>query len=131
MGAGGGGSAAHDIRERLLAERFHRAPLVALGGVQLAPALDNHGDVGRPVGALGRSRISAPGDEFAANFGQQVLILDVPVTGTNYVYATNNTTITTLSTDPPLKMISVDTIWRFPRGRVFTNSVATYRAPDA
>src|SRR5260221_3081102 len=48
MGAGRG-SAGLTLRERLLAERFHRAPLVALGGVELAPALDNHGDVGRPV----------------------------------------------------------------------------------
>jgi len=67
----------------------------------------------------------------SSNFPTQILILDVPVTGTNYVYATNLTTVTTLSTAPLLKMISVDTIWRFPRGRVFTNSVVTYRAPDS
>jgi type II secretory pathway pseudopilin PulG len=67
----------------------------------------------------------------SANFPQQVLILDVPVTGTNYVYATNLTTVTTVSTTPPLKMISVDSVWRFPRGKVFTNTVVTYRAPDS
>lgn len=65
------------------------------------------------------------------NYPQQILVLDVPVTGTNYVYATNVTSISTVSTDPPLKMIRVDTTWRFPRGKVFTNTVMTYRAPDA
>src|SRR5262245_8991436 len=39
-------------------------------------------------------------------------ILDIPITGTNIVYATNTTTITTITTDPPLRMIRVDCTWR-------------------
>jgi hypothetical protein len=57
-------------------------------------------------------------------------ILDIPITGTNIVYATNRVSITTVSTTPPLKKISVECTWRFFRRGVFTNSVVTYRAPD-
>lgn len=64
------------------------------------------------------------------NFPVRVEVLDIPISGTNVVYATNTTTITTVSTTPPLKMIRVDCTWRFFSGRVFTNSVVTYRAPD-
>ena len=68
----------------------------------------------------------------AANFPVQVLPLDLPMSGTNIVYATNTTTITTISATPPmLKMIRVDTVWRWNRkNRLMTNTVATYRAPD-
>jgi len=65
-----------------------------------------------------------------SNFPVAVDILDVPISKTNIVYATNFTTITTVSADPPLKMIQVDCVWPFMNGRVFTNTVATYRAPD-
>jgi prepilin-type N-terminal cleavage/methylation domain-containing protein len=63
-------------------------------------------------------------------------LLDVPISGTNgQTYATNTWTITLVSTNPyPLKMIRVDTTWEFVRSsgpsRVFTNTVATLRAPD-
>ena len=67
----------------------------------------------------------------SANFPTQINILDIPISRTNTVYATNFTTITSISTVPPLKMITVDCVWRFAiNGRGFTNSVATYRAPD-
>src|SRR5947207_2564598 len=47
-----------------------------------------------------------PIDELVAtNFSNQVNILDIPISGTNIVYATNFTVITTLATNPPLKMI--------------------------
>jgi type II secretory pathway pseudopilin PulG len=65
-----------------------------------------------------------------ANFPQQVDILDVPIAGTNIVYATNITTITTISANPPLRMIRVDCVWPFMDQGVFTNTAATYRAPD-
>ena len=56
-------------------------------------------------------------------------VLDVPITGTNVTYATNTWTITTVATNPyPLIMIRVDCTWRFG-ARVFTNTVATMRAP--
>lgn len=69
----------------------------------------------------------------AANFPQQVVLLDIPVVGTNAFYGTNVTTITTISaTAPQLRMIRVDCTWRFPTTqRVFTNTVVTYRSPDA
>ena len=62
-------------------------------------------------------------------------VLDVPISGTNFTYATNKWTITTISTNPyPLKLIRVDTTWGFQRPgkprRVFTNTVATMRAPN-
>ena len=65
-----------------------------------------------------------------ANFPVETNVLDIPISGTNVVYATNFTTITTLSTDPPLKMIRVDCVWPFARRGPFTNTMITYRAPD-
>ncbi len=67
------------------------------------------------------------------NFPTQTVLMDIPVIGTNGFYATNTTTITVISgTAPQLRMIRVDCTWRFPTtGRVFTNTVATYRSPDA
>jgi hypothetical protein len=65
------------------------------------------------------------------NFPPAVQVLDVPITGTNMVYATNFTTITTVSADPPLKMIRVDCVWPSFDGRLHTNTIVTYRAPDA
>ena len=72
-----------------------------------------------------------PVDELVStNFGTQVNILDIPISGTNIVYATNYTFITTLSTNPPLKMVRVDCVWPFLGRGLFTNSTLTYRAPD-
>ena len=75
----------------------------------------------------------------ATNFPTQTLVLDLPVIGTNAAYATNITTIEsyqqyyrgTGSTPALFRMIRVDCVWEFPpTGRVFTNTVATYRSPD-
>ncbi len=57
-------------------------------------------------------------------------ILDIPISGTNIVYATNVTTITMLSTSPALKMIEVNCSWRFIKNRVYTNRLVTYRTSD-
>ena len=65
-----------------------------------------------------------------AGFPVGVDILDVPSSGTNIVYATNITTITTVSANPPLKMIRVDCIWPFRAHGVFTNTVTSYRTTD-
>jgi len=69
----------------------------------------------------------------SSNFPVQTVVLDLPVIGTNAAYATNITTISSISTNPPLlRMIRVDCTWTFPTtGRVFTNTIATYRSPDA
>ena len=66
----------------------------------------------------------------SANFPVMVSVLDIPVSGNNPLYATNSTTITTVSDDPPLKMIRVDCAWSFMSRGPFTNTVVTYRAPD-
>ena len=57
-------------------------------------------------------------------------ILDIPLIGTNKVYATNFTTIKLISANPPCKMIKVDCVWNFMGRRNYTNTVATYRAPN-
>jgi prepilin-type N-terminal cleavage/methylation domain-containing protein len=64
------------------------------------------------------------------NFPVDIRILDIPLNKTNIVYATNYTTISTVSLSPPLRMIRVDTTWRFWRRGIFTNTIITYRAPD-
>ena len=66
----------------------------------------------------------------STNFPLKVDILDVPLSGTNIVYATNVTTISTVTTNPAVKMIRVDCTWRFWNRSLFTNTVVTYRAPD-
>jgi type II secretory pathway pseudopilin PulG len=65
--------------------------------------------------------------------------LDVPYSGTNVVRATNFVTVRMFYSDnianPPvqLQMMQVDTVWPFEAGsarKYFTNTVATYFAPD-
>lgn len=60
-------------------------------------------------------------------------ILDIPINGTNIIYATNVFTISVISANPPLRMVKVDCIWPFKNGRrnlIFSNTVSTFRAPD-
>ncbi len=66
----------------------------------------------------------------ASNFPPAIEILDIPIAGTNVALATNITTISAVSTNPPLRLIEVQCVWSFYTGRVFTNTVTTYRAPD-
>lgn len=62
-----------------------------------------------------------------------VSILDLPIAGTNVVWATNTCTVTNLqiSANPVayVKMITVNTVWWF-NGKLYNNSVVAYRAPD-
>ncbi len=57
-------------------------------------------------------------------------ILDIPISQTNIVWATNRVVVRTISANPPMKSIYVETTWRFMNRGVFTNSVLSYRAPD-
>ena len=57
-------------------------------------------------------------------------ILDYPIAGTNYVYATNFFTVVTTA-NPPLKLLRVDCVWKFRDGKLYTNTVAGYRGPDS
>ena len=66
----------------------------------------------------------------AANFPSVIETLQVPLTTTNVIYATNTTTITTISASPPVKMVQVDIVWSYLGQGVFTNSVFTYRSAD-
>ncbi len=60
--------------------------------------------------------------------------LDLPYAGTNRVNATNFTTVSTVTYATNGQAISVhfirvDTVWPW-RGKLFTNSIATYRGPN-
>ncbi len=64
-------------------------------------------------------------------------ILDLPVNGTNAIWATNYTTITSIpitnTVSASVYMVRVDTAWPFTWGgklRYYTNTVADYFAPD-
>jgi type II secretory pathway pseudopilin PulG len=66
----------------------------------------------------------------STNFPVRIEVLDIPMSGNNVTYVTNRTTISTVSVNPPLKMIRVDSTWSFMNRGVFTNRAFTYRAPD-
>lgn len=74
---------------------------------------------------------SPPIDELvSSNFPISIDILDIPIKGTNIVYATNTVIISDISLNPPLKMITVYTLWRFRNRAIYSNTISTYRAPD-
>ena len=70
--------------------------------------------------------------------GYSYATLDLPISGTNYTRATNYVTITLLTNVSglaaiKLQMVKVDTVWRFlgfGGNRLYTNTIATYYAPD-
>lgn len=66
----------------------------------------------------------------ASNFPVVVSALDIPVAANNPLYATNTTTISTVSSSPPLKMIRVECVWWLLSRGPFTNTLTAYRAPD-
>jgi type II secretory pathway pseudopilin PulG len=66
----------------------------------------------------------------SANFPDRVEVLDIPISKTNLVYATNRTTIRMACTNPPLRFIQVDCTWTFVNRGVFTNTIFSFRAPD-
>ena len=66
----------------------------------------------------------------ASNFPVVISTLDVPVAVNRPLYATNTTAISTVSADPPLKMIRVDCVWSILSRGPFSNSITSYRAPD-
>ena len=66
----------------------------------------------------------------SANFPEVKSVLDLPVSGTNYVTATISTTITTVSANPPLRMVRVDCVWPYRNRGLFTNTITTYRAAE-
>jgi len=79
------------------------------------------------------------GAVWSTNLSGTNYAMDVPATGLPF-YASNNITLTTVQTNPPLRMIRSDCVWSFPvynkmigtniTYKFFTNTVVTYRAPD-
>jgi type II secretory pathway pseudopilin PulG len=65
----------------------------------------------------------------SANFPVATVKLDLPGASGTVAYVTNRVTITSLSVNPPLKLIRVDSTWSFMSRGPFTNSVSTYRSP--
>jgi|KBSMisStaDraftv2_1062788.scaffolds.fasta_scaffold66505_3 Tfp pilus assembly protein PilV len=96
------------------------AQMMAVGGLEQARAAKYD-----PSGA-------PPTDELVAtNFPARWDVLDVGYSSSAMSYATNTYTITTVSTNPAVKMVRVDCTWRFPgRNVVITNTVSTYRAAN-
>jgi type II secretory pathway pseudopilin PulG len=72
-----------------------------------------------------------PSDQvLASNFPVKIVMLDQSGSGTGLIYATNITTISQISSEPPLKRVRVDCIWAFRGSELFTNTIETCRAPD-
>lgn len=66
----------------------------------------------------------------ASNFPNEQVTLNLSGAGGATVYGTNYTTISQISTDPPLRAIHVDCVWNFKGAQCLTNSFETCRAPD-
>ena len=72
--------------------------------------------------------------------GYSTTVLDLPISGTNTITATNYVTLKLVNynnaTNPPvqMQMLTVDTVWpctRYGKARYYTNRTATYFGPDA
>jgi prepilin-type N-terminal cleavage/methylation domain-containing protein len=88
---------------------------------------------------LSTSNGSASGTFLGGFYGYSWTNLDLPCSGSNYVRATNYVRVemfyaNRVSTPPvQIQMIRVDTVWPFVwnnRTNLFTNSIATFTAPD-
>jgi len=65
----------------------------------------------------------------ATNFTDRTVTLNLPDSKSVAIPATVRTTISEVSSNPPIKLIHVDCIWQF-RDATMTNSIETMRAPD-
>lgn len=65
----------------------------------------------------------------ASNFPSKTVMLDLSGTGTETTTATILTTISQISSNPPLRSIRVDCVWNY-KTRFVTNTIETCRAPD-
>lgn len=68
-------------------------------------------------------------DELPPTNYSTVETLDIPVSGQPQ-FATNFVSVELFSTNPPLRRLRTDCVWRFFRRGLFTNTVITLRAPD-
>ena len=69
--------------------------------------------------------------------GYTTRVLDIPISGSNVISATNFVTVKMMSvtgyTNVQVQMLLVDTVWPFPTStgvRLYTNRTATYFGPD-
>ncbi|HTD88411.1 MAG TPA: hypothetical protein VK850_17695 [Candidatus Binatia bacterium] len=65
----------------------------------------------------------------STNFPVLVKPLEIPRKNIQ-IFATNITTISVISANPPLRMMRVDCVWSWMGKKRYTNSVMTYRGPD-
>ncbi len=65
-----------------------------------------------------------------SNFPPETVVLDLFAQSTNSLTAVLTTTITNISTSPPLRSIHVDCVWQFQGTEGVVNSIETCRAPD-
>lgn len=63
------------------------------------------------------------------NIPMTIDVLDTPLLGTNAAYVTNVVLITSISNNPSLKLVRVQSSWAF-LGKSYTNTLVTYRAPN-
>ena len=74
---------------------------------------------------------ATPIDELVqTNFPTSVIALDILLNKKKVAYATNKTTITSLTGYPTLRMIRVESTWASSARGPFTNSLTTYRSAD-
>ena len=66
----------------------------------------------------------------ASNFPPKTVTLDMSGSGAVITTALLETQISRVSTNPPLKRVRVNCVWRFRGGSFVTNSIETLRAPD-
>ena len=66
----------------------------------------------------------------ASNFPVKTVTLDMSGSGAVTTTALLETQISRVSTNPPLKRVRVNCVWRFRVGPFITNSIETFRAPD-
>jgi prepilin-type N-terminal cleavage/methylation domain-containing protein len=67
----------------------------------------------------------------SSNFPTFAQPFNLPSDGVHMVYGTNKTTFITVSTNPAVRMVRVDCVWRFPSTtKLYTNTVVAYRSPD-
>ena len=76
-----------------------------------------------------------PVDELVStNFPTQVNSRDYNMSMATTFFVTNVTTFAQISSNPPVKLARIDSIWSFvpwgARGRTYTNTLFIYRSPD-
>ena len=65
------------------------------------------------------------------NFPAQEVLLDLSGSGLGSTYGTTVLQISQISTNPPLRRIRVDCIWKFNGTQLLTNTIESCRAPDS